>query len=58
MTEHERYLFDLQGYLTVPGALDAEQLRALNTILDERLHTRSYGRAILDSMPPYHREVF
>lgn len=28
------------------------------TILDERLHTRSYGRAILDSMPPYLREVF
>lgn len=28
------------------------------TILDERLYTRSYGRAILDSMPPYHREVF
>ncbi|MBE7462381.1 MAG: phytanoyl-CoA dioxygenase family protein [Planctomycetes bacterium] len=37
MTEHERYLFDLQGYLTVPGALDAEQLRTLNAILDERL---------------------
>jgi ATP-dependent DNA helicase DinG len=28
------------------------------TILDERLVTRSYGRAILDSLPPYHREVF
>lgn len=28
------------------------------TILDERLLTRSYGRAILDSLPPYQREVF
>jgi ATP-dependent DNA helicase DinG len=28
------------------------------TILDERLITRSYGRAILDSLPPYHREIF
>ena len=27
------------------------------TILDERLLTRSYGRAILDSLPPYRREV-
>jgi ATP-dependent DNA helicase DinG len=28
------------------------------TILDERLLTRSYGRAILDSLPPYERAVF
>lgn len=28
------------------------------TILDERLLTRSYGRAILDSLPPYLRETF
>jgi ATP-dependent DNA helicase DinG len=28
------------------------------TILDERLLTRSYGRDILDSLPPYQREVF
>lgn len=28
------------------------------TILDERLMTRSYGRAILDSLPPYERQVF
>jgi ATP-dependent DNA helicase DinG len=28
------------------------------TILDERLLTRPYGRAILDSLPPYEREVF
>lgn len=27
------------------------------TILDERLHTRSYGRAILDSLPPYLRRT-
>jgi ATP-dependent DNA helicase DinG len=28
------------------------------TILDERLATRSYGKAILDSLPPYQREYF
>lgn len=37
MTDHERYLFDLQGYLAVPNMLNAEQLAALNAILDERL---------------------
>jgi len=28
------------------------------TILDERLLTKSYGKAILDSLPPYERVVF
>ncbi|MBM3215354.1 phytanoyl-CoA dioxygenase family protein [Candidatus Poribacteria bacterium] len=35
MTDQERYLFDLQGYLVIPEALSAEQLSALNAILDE-----------------------
>ena len=37
MTEHERYLFDLQGYLVVPNALDASEVAALNAIVDERV---------------------
>jgi ectoine hydroxylase-related dioxygenase (phytanoyl-CoA dioxygenase family) len=37
MTEHERYLFDLQGFLVVPEALSAEEVAALNALLDERL---------------------
>jgi hypothetical protein len=36
MNEEEKYLFDLQGYLAVPDALNSQQLQALNTILDER----------------------
>jgi ATP-dependent DNA helicase DinG len=28
------------------------------TILDERLVTKFYGKAILDSLPPYEREIF
>ncbi|HYE07444.1 MAG TPA: phytanoyl-CoA dioxygenase family protein [Planctomycetota bacterium] len=36
-TAHERYLFDLQGYLVVPGVLDARELATLNGILDERI---------------------
>lgn len=37
MTANERYLFDLQGYLVVPNALDTAQLAALNAEMDARL---------------------
>ncbi len=37
MDENEKYLFDLQGYLAVEGALNAEQLGELNRLLDERV---------------------
>jgi ectoine hydroxylase-related dioxygenase (phytanoyl-CoA dioxygenase family) len=37
MNEDERYLFDLQGFLVVEDALDANQLTALNEILDRRI---------------------
>ena len=37
MNEHERYLFDLQGYLVVPGALSREQIAKLNSVLDQRI---------------------
>lgn len=38
--------------------LRKESDRGVITILDERLLTRFYGRGILDSLPPYQREVF
>jgi len=37
MNDHERYLFDLQGFLAVPNALTAAQLEALNQLWDERI---------------------
>ena len=37
MTEHDRYLFDLQGYVTVPNAIDAGTVAALNEILDRKI---------------------
>lgn len=37
MTDEEKYLFDLQGYLTVPKALTKTQLKALNRIFDEQV---------------------
>ena len=37
MNQQEKYLFDLQGYITVPNALNGEQLRELNAIFDARI---------------------
>ena len=37
MDATERYLFDLNGYLAVPGALSSEQLAAINESMDERI---------------------
>ena len=37
MNDNEKYLFDLQGYLTVENALDAAQLIELNRIFDARI---------------------
>ena len=37
MHAHERYLFDLQGFITVPNALDAGQLHMLNQLFDQQI---------------------
>ncbi len=37
MNAHEQYLFDLQGYITVPNALSAAQVEKLNRIFDEHI---------------------
>lgn len=39
MTDTEKYLFDLQGYLAVSDALTREQVDALNQIIDDKLAT-------------------
>jgi hypothetical protein len=37
MTEKERYLFDLQGFITVPNALSSTQIEELNATLDRQI---------------------
>ena len=37
MDPHEKYLYDLQGYVTVPNAIDADQLRRLNEEVDRHI---------------------
>jgi hypothetical protein len=36
LTEEQRYLLDLQGYVVLPGVLDADQVAHLHRVLDER----------------------
>jgi len=37
MDDHSRYLFDLQGYVTLSDALAADEVAELNRLLDERI---------------------
>ena len=37
MDDEQRFLFDLQGFLVVPGVLSAAELAALNAIADEKV---------------------
>lgn len=60
MTENEKYLFDLQGYIAVENALDAGQIERLNTLLEEHIaadceadmRTHRFG-GLLDWGPPF-----
>ncbi len=50
MNELDRYLFDLQGYLVIPNALDSETLAQLNAILDAKIEERA-----IPADAPHHR---
>ena len=61
MTEEEKYLFDLQGFLVVENALNQAQLRELNDILDQRIaeempadaHAHRFAHTLLHWGPAY-----
>ena len=38
LTDHEKFLFDLNGYLVVRGALSADELSELNAAIDAHSH--------------------
>ena len=44
MNDEERYLFDLQGFLVLPGALSPDEVGTLNELIDGSA-SRSRGRA-------------
>ena len=60
MNDHEKYLFDLRGYIAVENALSAEQVAALNHIMDQHIaadctpdmRTHRFG-GLLDWGPAY-----
>lgn len=37
MNDHERYLFDLQGFLVVPNALSQDEVANLNAVMDKKI---------------------
>ena len=39
MTEQEKFLFDLRGYMVVPNALSAAQLESLNALMEQNYST-------------------
>ncbi|GIX06450.1 MAG: hypothetical protein KatS3mg115_0853 [Candidatus Poribacteria bacterium] len=51
MTEHERYFFDVNGYLVLRGVLDRQEAERLNTVVDAQnlpvptddIHSQRFG---------------
>ena len=57
LTDEERYRFDLQGYLLVPGALGAAEVDACNRAVDAVAGTPAAASGML-GWPEPHREPF
>ena len=57
LTDEERYRFDLQGYLVVPGALGATECDACNRAIDAVVGTPAATEGML-GWPAPHREPF
>ena len=57
LTDEERYCFDLQGFLLLPGALGAEEVDACNRAVDVVSGTPAAAAGML-GWPKPHREPF
>ena len=57
LTDEERYCFDLQGFLLLPGALGAEEVDACNRAVDAVAGTPAEAAGML-GWPEPHREPF
>jgi len=54
MTEYDKYLFDLNGYLIVKGALKPDQVCAMNDAIDQnhdKIHIRTREQTLDGSLP-------
>ena len=55
LTDHEKFLFDLNGYLVVRGALSADEISELNAAIDAHSHEAiSRDATALGWLPPYY----
>ncbi len=45
MTEHERYLLDLQGFLVIPNALSGHEIASINSVIDSRIDAEVQAEA-------------
>ncbi|MBH8555104.1 phytanoyl-CoA dioxygenase family protein [Nostocaceae cyanobacterium CENA357] len=45
MTEFERYLFDLQGFLIIENVLNSEQIKAIQALLDQQIELQDHPGA-------------
>ena len=41
MTENEKYIFDLLGFIVVPNALTTEQITDMNALMDKQIEKES-----------------
>ena len=55
MTEIERYLFDVNGYLVVENALTSNQLSIINELMDEKLKASPNPQVEHISFPEVHK---
>ena len=46
MNSHERFQFDLEGYLLIKGVLTDSEATALNTAVDDNFKTYPYGEVV------------
>ena len=49
MTDYEKWLFDVQGYLHVPGALTTDQVARMNAAIDhhhDSIHIRTAQQSL------------
>jgi hypothetical protein len=51
LTEIERYLFDVNGYMIVPDALSPEQVAAINRLMEEKIESHENPKAESISFP-------
>ena len=58
LTDDQRYRFDLQGYLVVPGALGATEVDACNRAIDAVAGTPAAASSGMLGWPEPHREPF